>query len=120
MGFWVDADHPQHWRGGAGASRPAKLGAIGVRISRWVTQHGFAFNLTTDLDLFDWIMPCGISEFGVTTVQALTGESPSVRDAAPRAVEILAGVLGAEVGTFLTAGRDLDDIVAVLRASSRR
>ena len=120
VGFWVDADRPSQWTGTSGASRPAKLGAIGVRISRWVTMHGFAFNLTTDVDLFDWIVPCGIHQFSVTTVRALTGESPSVQDAAPRVVETLAEVLGAEVGTFVVAGQDLDDIPTRLRAFDQR
>lgn len=97
VGLWVDRARVSEWPGDEAASDPAKLGAIGVRISRWVTMHGFAFNLSTDLDLFRLIVPCGISEFGVTSIQALTGRAPTVQQAASSALKLLAGILDARL-----------------------
>jgi lipoyl(octanoyl) transferase len=65
------------------AGHEAKIGAIGVRVRRWVTLHGFAVNLDPDLTHFDAIVPCGIAEYPVTSLSALQRDaSPEKFDAA--------------------------------------
>jgi lipoyl(octanoyl) transferase len=59
IGCWIDEDR--------------KIGAVGVRISRWFTSHGFAFNVSSNLDAFQLIVPCGIRDKGVTSLSAEVG-----------------------------------------------
>jgi lipoyl(octanoyl) transferase len=71
-----------------------KIGAVGVRISRWVTSHGFAFNVTTDLDFFRLIVPCGIADRGVTSLRLAAGTEPPMDEVETRFVERFAEVFG--------------------------
>ena len=81
-GAWVGAD---------------KLGAIGVRISRWITSHGFAFNVTTNLDYFNLIVPCGIASGGVTSLSRALGTPIEMADAESAIVANFCDVFDREV-----------------------
>ncbi|MRU32264.1 lipoate-protein ligase B, partial [Xylella fastidiosa subsp. multiplex] len=66
--------------------REARIGALGIRVRRWVTLHGFSINVDPDLSHFGGIVPCGISEFPVTSIAALGGDaSMEALDAALKA-----------------------------------
>lgn len=67
-----------------------KIGAIGVKITRGITMHGFAFNVTTDLEMFSGIVPCGINDRWVTSVEAETGVRRSVKEVSRIAANHLA------------------------------
>jgi len=70
-----------------------KIGAIGVRISRWITSHGVAFNVTTDVDYFNLIVPCGIADKGVTSLASQLGRAPEMAQVEERFVSHFAAVL---------------------------
>src|SRR6204780_2532275 len=73
-GVWIDTGAP---------ATEEKLGAIGVHLSRWVTSHGFAYNISTDLRYFDLIVPCGIAGRRATSLEKLLGRSVGRNEVAP-------------------------------------
>ena len=86
-GAWLRTDN-------AGAD---KIGAIGVRISRWITSHGFAFNVSTELDHFRLIVPCGIADRGVTSLEKETGRPISLAEVEDRIAGHFAEVFEREI-----------------------
>ena len=71
-----------------------KLAAIGVRLSRWVTSHGFALNVSTDLSNFGLIVPCGIADKGVTSMECLLGQPVPIAEVAAAVVKRFMAVFG--------------------------
>lgn len=71
-GVWLDYEE--------GAKNPRKICALGVKSSRWVTMHGFAFNVNTDLNYFKNIIPCGIDDKAVTSMEAELGEKLNIQE----------------------------------------
>lgn len=67
--------------------RNKKIGAIGVRIARWITSHGFALNVNTDLSYFKLIVPCGITDKGVTSLSKILGRKIEMADVAQQVAE---------------------------------
>ena len=74
-------------------------------MSRWVTTHGFALNLTNASDVYAVIVPCGIRDHGVTSVKELTGAGPDVAEAARLAFRAFADVFGLETGELSDESR---------------
>ena len=96
-GAWVNAAAP------GGDAAWEKLAAIGVRIARWITSHGFAFNVSTDLDQFGLIVPCGISDRGVTSLGKILGRDVAMAEVEDAAIAALAAVFdrrAVEIGPF--------------------
>lgn len=73
-----------------------KVAAIGIKVSRWVSLHGIALNCDNDLEPFSSIIPCGIRDYGVTSLSAETGRRITIEDAKPLVVEAFRKVFGVE------------------------
>ncbi len=91
------------WAGDMGSSA-AKIAAIGVRVGKpagpsggWVTTHGLALNVTVDLEWFRRIVPCGIGDRGVTSIEALSGQRPRLEDVAEVLSQALGDVMGRDI-----------------------
>ena len=85
-GIWVRA-----------ANSAEKLAAIGVHISRWVTSHGFAYNVSTDLRFFDLIVPCGLADRKPTSLEKILGRGTERREVTPHLVKHFGEVFGLEM-----------------------
>ena len=69
-GVWIDVD----------GANPRKICAMGIRTSRWVTMHGFALNVNTDLSFFDYIIPCGIADKSITSMEKELGAAVAMQE----------------------------------------
>jgi len=106
-GVWTTAE----------SGREKKIGAIGVHVSRGITSHGFAFNVTTDLRDFQWIVPCGIADREVTSLELempATQEVPTLEQAADAAARQFGHVFGQPV----LAVESLDALRSSMKASA--
>ena len=87
-GVWIEGGNPLKAR---------KICAIGVKLSRWVTMHGFAFNVNTNLDYFDNIVPCGIINKSVTSLQKELGNPQNMAEVQGKVVFHLQNLFGFEI-----------------------
>jgi lipoyl(octanoyl) transferase len=104
-GVWVDVKETMECRD------EEKLAAIGVHLSRWVTSHGFAYNVSTDLRYFDLIVPCGIAGKRATSLEKLLGRGVEMKEAAPRITTRLGEIFG-----LVPRACGRDDFEAMLRS----
>lgn len=93
-GVWLDADIK---------GRERKICAMGIRCSRWITMHGFAFNINTDLSYFNYIIPCGIQNKQVTSLQKELGYPVDMHEVKEKVKQNFASVFQAEVVSEIPA-----------------
>lgn len=79
-----------------------KIAALGVKVSKWITMHGFALNVATDLSFFDRIIPCGIFHKGVTSLNVALGRTVPLSDVRPRLVRHFSDIFSFEVKQIST------------------
>jgi lipoyl(octanoyl) transferase len=100
-GIWVASEEKEFTQRTHSSQREEgaaeKLGAIGVHISRWVTSHGFAYNVATDLRNFDLIVPCGIAGRKATSLEKLLRRGVNVREVAPKMAQHFEEVFGLDM-----------------------
>jgi lipoyl(octanoyl) transferase len=112
-GIWVATGKnspPSAQRSQSGVETIEKLGAIGVHISRWVTSHGFAYNVSTDLRFFDLIVPCGIADRKASSLEKLLGRSVDSREVPARLTQHFGQVFGLDMQTA-----SYEDLLEALR-----
>jgi lipoyl(octanoyl) transferase len=83
-----DRDHTGVW------VENEKITAIGIAVRKWVSMHGFAFNVNTELDHFETIVPCGIRDKGVTSLAKLTGRSPDIKTVQKQVADYFRRIFG--------------------------
>jgi lipoyl(octanoyl) transferase len=94
-GVWVDGENEANEV--KEVKDEEKLAAIGVHLSRWVTSHGFAYNVSTDLRYFDLIVPCGIAGRRATSLEKLLGRRVEMGEIAPRIAAHLGAIFGRQL-----------------------
>ncbi|MDZ4756903.1 MAG: lipoyl(octanoyl) transferase LipB [Bacteroidota bacterium] len=87
-GVWLDID----------SDNPRKICAMGIRASRWITMHGFALNVNTDLSFFNHIVPCGITDKGVTSIEKETKKSVDEKEVQALIIKYFEEVFDSKVG----------------------
>jgi lipoyl(octanoyl) transferase len=87
-GVWIDIDNK---------AKARKIAAVGVRISRMVSMHGFAFNINTNLDYYNYIIPCGIPDKGVTSLQKELGREVNIKEVEDKLLKQFEELLKVEI-----------------------
>ena len=120
-GVWVNrqadssASTPANLVKLAAPASQEKLAALGVHLSRWVTSHGFAYNVSTDLRYFDWIVPCGISDARATSLERVLGRAVATSEAKSRLVAHFGEVFGC-----VLEAKSREDLSGILEQARHR